>query len=169
MTAETSSPKTSLFTWVVVALTVALLILGVAMHGLSLEVHQRFWSDMFARVGGPMTFRIILQPTMAAIAALHDGIRDAKGEHKSFFWAAWFDRTQPTGRLREGISSVARVLLLGICMDVIYQIKELDTFYPAEAAVTAILLAVVPYFIFRWLVELVAGWWLRGSSGAGTQ
>ena len=132
MTADPSTPKTSLFTWAVVLLTVALLIVGIAMHGFSLEVHQRFWSDMFARVGGPMTFRIILQPTMAAIAALHDGIKDARGEHKSFFWTACFDRSQSTGRLREGLSSVARVLLLGIGMDVIYQFKELNTFYPPK-------------------------------------
>ena len=106
-----------------------------------------------------MTFRIILQPTMAAIAALHDGIRDAREGHKSFFWTTWFDSSQSGGRLREGLSSVARVLMLGICMDVIYQFKELNTFYPAEAAVTAILLAVVPYFIFRWIVEIVARRW----------
>jgi hypothetical protein len=150
----------------VVGLTVALLIIGIAMHGFSLEVQQRFWSDMFARFGGPMTFRFFLQPTMAAIAALHDGVKDAHGGHKSFFRTAWFDNSQPTGRLREGLTSVARVLLLGICMDVIYQFKELDTFYPAEAAVIAILLAVVPYFIFRWIVEMVARWWFaRRATG----
>lgn len=160
MTADNPAPKTSLFTWVVVLLTVALLIAGIAIHGLSFDIQQRFWSNMFERVGGPMTFRIILQPTMAAIAALHDGLKDARGEHKSFFWTAWFDRSQQTGRLREGLGSVARVLLLGICMDVIYQLKELDRFYPGEAAVTAILLAVMPYFVFRWIVEMVARRWL---------
>lgn len=158
---KTESPVSnkSYFTWAVVGLTAGLLIAGIAVHGFSLEVHQRFWSDMFARVGGPMTFRFVLQPSMAAIAALHDGLRDTREGHKSFFWTAWFDRSQQTGRLREGLTSVARVLLLGICMDVIYQFKELDTFYPAEAAVVAILLAVVPYFIFRWIVEIVARRW----------
>lgn len=164
MTADNSASKTSLFTWAVVILTVALLLAGIAMHGFSLDVHQRFWSDMFARVGGPMTFRFILQPTMAAAAALHDGINDAKVGHKAFFWTAWFDSAQTTGRLREGLSSVARVLLLGICMDVLYQFKELNTFYPAEAAVTAILLAVVPYFVFRWIVEIVARRWQRAPA-----
>lgn len=159
MTDDTPAPKTSAFTWAVVLLTVALLIAGIVLHGLSLDIQQRFWADMFERVGGPMTFRIILQPTMAAIAALHDGLKDARGEHKSFFWTAWFDRSQPAGRLREGLGSVARVLLLGICMDVIYQLKQLDSFYPGEAAVTAILLAVIPYFLFRWIVEIVARWW----------
>ncbi|EAQ33769.1 hypothetical protein NB311A_08874 [Nitrobacter sp. Nb-311A] len=165
MKTDASSPKTSYFTWGVFGLTVALLVVGIARHGFSLDVQQRFWTDMFARVGGPMTFRFFLQPTMAAIAALHDGLKDARQRHKAFFWARWFDRTQQTGRLREGITSVSRVLLLGVCMDVIYQFKEQDAFYPAEAAVVAILLAVVPYFVFRWIVETVVRRWFSRRGG----
>ena len=51
-------------------------------------------------------------------------------------------------------------------MDVIYQFKEFDRFYPAEAVMMAILLAVLPYFIFRWIVENVARWWLARNSAA---
>ena len=114
-----------------------------------------------------MTFRFFLQPTMAAIAALHDGIKDAREGHKSFFWTAWRDSTQHTGRLREGLLSTARIMLLGISMDVIYQFKVLDRFYPVEALVMAILLAVIPYFVFRWIVERAARWWLA-RKGADT-
>lgn len=156
MTSDTPSASSSILTWLAIGLCAALLLAGIVMHGFSLEIHQRFWTDMFARFGGPMTFRFFLQPTMAAIAAVHDGIKDARGGHKSFFWSAWFDSSQPTGRLREGLTSVARILLLGISMDVIYQLRVLGTFYPAEAAVIAIALAVIPYFVFRWIVEIVA-------------
>lgn len=166
MTSDTPARGPTAFTWAVVILTAMLLVAGVFLHGFSFDVHQRFWNDMFARIGGPMTFRFFLQPTMAFVAALHDGIRDAREGHKSFFWSAWFDSTQTGGRLREGLTSVARVMLLGISMDVIYQFKELDTFYPAEAAVIAILLAVVPYFVFRWLVEIAARrWFARKAAG----
>ena len=153
---DAPSRGATLFTWGVVILTIALLAAGAIWHGISLEIRQRFWSDMFARFGGPMTFRFFLQPTMAAIAALHDGLKDAREGHRSFFWSAWRHAGQQTGRLREGLISTARILLLGISMDVIYQLRELSGFYPAEAAVIAILLAVIPYFIFRWIVELAA-------------
>ncbi len=33
-----------------------------------------------------MTFRFILQPVMAAIAALHDGIKDARLGRSPYFW-----------------------------------------------------------------------------------
>lgn len=168
MNIDAPSTKTSYFTWGVFVLTIALLVIGIVRHGFSLDVQQRFWTDMFARVGGPMTFRFFLQPTMAAIAALHDGLKDAREGHKAFFWARWFDQNQQTGRLREGITSVSRVLLLGVCMDVIYQFKEQDAFYPAEAAVVAILLAVIPYFVFRWIVEMVARQWFARRGGSAS-
>lgn len=144
--------------WLAVGLCLVLLIWGVAKYGLSLEVQQRFWSDIFARASGPMTFRFYLQPTMALIAALHDGIRDTRFGHHSFFWTAAGDSTKQAGRLREGLRATARIVLLGLSMDVIYQIKVLDQFYPVEAVMMALLLAVVPYFIFRWIVESVSRW-----------
>ncbi len=165
MNPQTPSRTAEVTAWLAVALTLVLLALGVYWHGLSLDVQHRFWSDMFARVGGPMTFRLFLQPTMAGIAALHDGIKDAREGHRSFFWAAWADPMQRTGRLREGLIATARILLLGISMDVIYQLRELQSFYPAEAAVVAILLAVIPYFVFRWIVEHVARRWFARKSG----
>jgi hypothetical protein len=168
MSSEAPSRISLMTAWFAVALTVVLLALGIFWYGFSLDVHHRFWSDMFARFGGPMTFRFFLQPTMAAIAALHDGIRDVREGHKSFFWTAHRDPTQRAGRLREGFISTARILLLGISMDVIYQFKELGSFYPAEAAVIAILLAVVPYFIFRWIVEIVARWWFARQTPGST-
>ncbi|UPK08257.1 hypothetical protein IVB05_28800 [Bradyrhizobium sp. 170] len=140
-------------TWLVVVLTIILLTLGVYWYGWSTEVHRRFWADIYDRIHGPMTFRFYLQPAMAALAALADGIRDARQGHKAFFWSALWSPDAPKGRLREGLISTARVVLLGLSMDVIYQFKVLDRFYPGEALMMALLLAVIPYFIFRWFVE----------------
>ena len=57
-------------TWIAVGLTAVLLTWGAVRYGFSLEVQKRFWTDIFERVGGPMTFRFILQPIMACIAAV---------------------------------------------------------------------------------------------------
>jgi hypothetical protein len=151
-----SSSLATATSWLAVVLSAILIAWGVFKYGLSTEVHQRFWLDIFGRTDGPMTFRFFLQPTMAAIAAVHDGRRDAREGHKSFFWTALWDPAQPRGRLREGLTSTARIMLLGMAMDVVYQSQVYDRFYPAEAVMIAILLAVVPYFIIRWIVEIVA-------------
>jgi hypothetical protein len=164
-----SAPTTlsAAMTWLAVTLTVVLLALGAVWYGVSLDVHRRFWADIADRLHGPMTFRFYLQPAMALLAAIPDGLRDARAGHKAFFWSALWNTTATTGRLKEGFTSVARVILLGLSMDVIYQLKALDQFYPAEAAMMAILLAVVPYFLFRWIIEHVARWWLA-HHGSGT-
>ncbi|MBR1286085.1 hypothetical protein JQ597_28940 [Bradyrhizobium sp. AUGA SZCCT0177] len=167
MTSAPTSAFARALTWLAVAMSVVLLGLGIAWYGWSIEIHRRFWADIFERIHGPMTFRFYLQPVMAALAALPDGIRDARLGHKSFFWSAWWDNNASAGRLREGAISTARVVLLGLSMDVIYQFKVLDRFYPAEALMMAILLAVIPYFIFRWIVERAAIWWFaRKGTGA---
>ena len=44
------------------------------------------------------------------------------------------------GRLREGLNATARIILLGLVMDVIYQIIVLKTFYPVEAVIVALCL-----------------------------
>ena len=92
-------------TWLATALTVMLLGLGVLWHGFSLEVQQRFWSDIFERAGGVMSFRFFLQPAMALLAALPDGINDAKHGHSAFFWTDRGDPTLRRGRLRQGLIS----------------------------------------------------------------
>jgi hypothetical protein len=63
---------------------------------------------------------------------------------------------EPVGRLREGLNATARIILLGLAMNVIYQALVLKTFYPNEVLVVALLLAFVPYLIIRGLVLRVA-------------
>ena len=121
---------------------------GVFWYGLSEEVRHRVWEQLIARPTGPMAFRFILQPIMAAIAALRDGINDAKSR-----------------RLYEGLISTARVILLGLCMDAIYQWIVLKTFYPAEAVIVAIALAFFPYVLLRGPITRIARWRLDAASG----
>ena len=52
-----------------------------------------------------------------------------------------FDEISATGGV-EGI-------LLGLCMDVIYQAIVLKTFYPGEAVIVALALAFLPYLLLR--------------------
>jgi len=37
----------------------------------------RVWHNLGARVTGPMSLRLLLQPTMAIIFAIRDGLKDA--------------------------------------------------------------------------------------------
>jgi hypothetical protein len=142
--------------WVALALVAALSVLGLVWYGFSEDVRHRFWTDLIDRPGGPMTFRFVLQPAMAALAALHDGIKDARLGRSPYFWTIVYDPQRRTRRLREGLVSTARIILLGLVMDAIYQYMEFKTFYPGEAVIIALSLAVVPYFILRGPIARIA-------------
>ena len=155
---ENASKTQIRLAWLAGLLVLALIIAGGALHGVSPAVFRRLWQDILDRPGGPMTFRFILQPTMAAIAALHDGVKDARTGRSVFFWTVLSGSEKRGGRLREGLISTARIILLGLVMDTIYQVIVLKTFYPAEAAIIAVILAFVPYALLRGPFARVARW-----------
>ena len=148
---------------IAVALLAGLIILGVAWYGITAESLGRLWSDILDRPGGPMTFRFILQPAMAIIAALRDGVKDARLGRRPYVWAlihGTHGSEGRGGRLWEGIISTARIVILGVVMDIIYQWRVLGTFYPVQSVVIAILLAFVPYLLLRGPIARIARHWV---------
>ncbi len=154
--AETPTKSQILMARLVIVLLIAFTAFGVLWYGLSDEVRHRVWQQLIERPGGPMTFRFILQPAMAAIAALRDGINDAKSRRSPYFWGLLANPFESGPRLYEGLISTARVILLGLCMDAIYQWIVLKTFYPVEAVIVAIALAFVPYLLLRGPIARIA-------------
>jgi hypothetical protein len=149
----------------VIASAVLLLAAGVLWYGITVEVVLRIFRDLFNRPSEPMSFRFILQPVMALIAALRDGIKDARTGRSPYFWTIVSEPGKRAGRLREGLNATARILLLGLVMDVIYQIMVLKRFYPAEAVIIAVMLAFVPYFFMRGPIARIARrWYGRGRT-----
>jgi hypothetical protein len=146
--------------WLVAALTAGFVSYGLVRHGLSWETQTRLWRDVVDRSHGPMTFRFILQPTMAALAALNDGIGDARRGREPYLRTILHDRARRGARLSEGLVSIARIILIGFAMDAIYQWRVLATFYPGEAVVITLILAVIPYLILRGPIDRIARWWL---------
>lgn len=144
-----NSHELGLLPKLVLAAGVLLIAVGVLWHGITLEALQRFWGDLVERPSGPMAFRFILQPAMAAIAAIRAGITDARTGRSPYFWAVLRDPQERASRLREGLNATARIILLGLVMDMIYQFVVLKTFYPVEALVVALLLALAPYLLIR--------------------
>lgn len=121
----------------------------------------RMWTDLVGRLSGPMTFRLFLQPAMASLYALRDGVRDAREGRPAYFWAL-FTQPQRRGELfREGWTAVLRVITLGVVMDAIYQITQFRWIYPLELIVFVLLLAFVPYLLLRGPVNRLARMWLE--------
>jgi hypothetical protein len=120
------------------------------------DTTARFWSDLVGRLTGPMTFRLVLQPTMAMVSAIHDGVKDAKAGEPPYFWSLLQDPARAAQQLLDGTKSVGRVLLLGVAMEVIYQWRVFGWVYPVELIVVVLLLAFVPYLLMRGPVNRIA-------------
>ena len=152
-----------------VALIVILIALGVFWYGLSAEIFQRMWADIVDRPSGPVAFRFILQPLMAALKALHDGVADARLGRDPYLWTILTESNDRPGRLREGLTATAQIILLGFAMDAIYQAVVLKTFYPGEMTIVAILLAFIPYLLLRGpFCRMVRRWTARRSAGSAS-
>jgi len=120
------------------------------------EMLARMWDGLVARVGGPMTFRVILQPTMATLLAVRAGLKDAREGRPPYLWTILTDPSQRAGLIREGWKACARVFFLAIIIDLIYQWIVQRWVYPGELIVVAIVLALVPYLLIRGPVNRVA-------------
>src|SRR5262245_14720177 len=113
------------------------------------ELMTRFWTDLIHRATGPMMFRFILQPLMALFYAYRDGLHDAHAGRPPYLHTIIYDPAQRGDLLLEGFRAVARVITLGVVMDTIFQIIVLRRIYPLELVVIVLLLAFVPYLLFR--------------------
>ena len=116
-------------------------------------VWQRMVGDFFARLDGPLHFRFIVQPLMAIIFAVIDGVKDARAGKPAYFWALLTTRDYRKELVKEGWKSVGRVFILAIILDAIYQLKVHSSIYAGELLIVAFTLAIVPYLVVRGPVD----------------
>ena len=128
------------------------------------ELFRRIFEDMLGRVHGEMTFRLFLQPIMAGVPAVLDGIKDAKAGKPLYFFALFVDPKHRQELLAGGWRSVGRTFILGLVMDTVYQVWQLKAFYPGEAILTASILAIIPYLLLRGPVNFWARKFVRGKA-----
>lgn len=120
------------------------------------DIFSRVAENLVGRVSGPMKFRLLLQPTMAASFAIRAGLKDAREGRPAYFWALF---TEPAIRgqlIKEGWQAVGKVFVIAIIIDAIYQYIVFRWFYPGEAIMVAAILALVPYLLIRGPVNRIA-------------
>jgi hypothetical protein len=127
----------------------------------------RIFQNIVGRASGPFALRLILQPLMATIFAIRDGIKDAREGQPPYFWSLFTEPEHRRERLRTGWKSVGKVSILAFLLDVVYQLIVFRWVYPGEAVIVAMILAVIPYTLLRGPVNRVARHWFRGPGGVG--
>jgi hypothetical protein len=120
------------------------------------DMWTRLGTDLIDRVTGPMKFRLVLQPLMAAFFAIRAGLADARAGKPPYFWTLVSDPAARKDMLKDGWKSVGRVFILAVVLDIVYQIIVQHFVYPGEVLIVAFVLAIIPYLILRGLVTRLA-------------
>lgn len=119
------------------------------------EIAQRVWHDMFSRPDGPLSFRFIMQPTVAALLAIRDGVRDGRTAGPTFLVALITGAKGRRALLRDAMQRIGRLLIVALTLDVIYQSLVFGKVYPGEAVLVAFIFGFLPYAITRGIVARV--------------
>ncbi len=117
---------------------------------------QRFAENIIGRMDGPLHFRLILQPVMAVLFAMIDGLKDAKADKPAYAWAVVTHPEHRQELLRDGWKHFGKIFIIAIILDGIYQFVVFRALYPGELLIVALLLAVVPYVLLRGPVNRIA-------------
>jgi hypothetical protein len=121
------------------------------------EFLQRFAHGFMSRLEGPYQFRMIVQPLMAIIFAIIDGLKDAKLGKPAYLWAVASSPEHRQELLKSGWKSFSKIFILGIILDVLYQLKVHGTIHSwGGIVIAAVILAVLPYVALRGPVNRIA-------------
>jgi hypothetical protein len=81
------------------------------------------WQGIVARLDGPFHFRFIVQPSVASILAIIDGVKDARMGKPAYYWALIVDQGDRTELIKDGWKSIFKVFILAMVLEAAYQLK----------------------------------------------
>src|SRR5215510_11020743 len=114
----------------------------------------RIWEHLAARPGGQYNFRFLLQPAMAIVLGVIDGRRFAREGRSFLLWGGPEDPAERRAQARATIRAIGKVALLALILDALYQYSAHGGFYPGEAVIVVFVVALIPYFMVRFFVNI---------------
>ena len=110
--------------------------------------------ELLGRLDGPLNFRLLLQPLIAAFLGYRDGSKDFTNGAPPYFWT--ITQASPQERkelLRNGWASIGKVFVIAIALDCFFQYLVTGTIAFVGAILVAAVLAVLPYLFLRGAVN----------------
>ena len=117
----------------------------------------RLHDAVVERLHGPMKFRFIMQPLVAAIFAIKAGLADGRAGRPAFLWSVFSNREQRAFLLKDGWKDIAKVFTMATVMDLIYQFIVMRRLLPVRALLVAAVLCFIPYIFLRGPVSRLVG------------
>jgi hypothetical protein len=114
-----------------------------------------FAEGLARRLAGPANFRFILQPLIAAIAGIRDGVSDAKLGLRPYGFAVLFDSNSRGELLGAALKRTAIPLLVGVVIDMVVQWMLFQRVLFSAAILVGVLLVGLPYIAARGLTNRI--------------
>jgi len=117
---------------------------------------RQFFEDMLARLSGPGRLRFILQPTVALLLGVRDGVKDARIGSPPFLFALIYHRANYRGLVGTAFASLRDLLAIAIILDMVSQLAIFRRIHPGAALLLGPVLVAIPYGISRALANRIA-------------
>src|SRR5262249_32084810 len=86
-------------------------------HGNLYVFSQEFCEDLPKRLTGPGRFRFVLQPAVAILLGIRDGLGDSRANRPPYLYGVLFRRRHRSELLQSGFAAVVNLILMGILLD----------------------------------------------------
>lgn len=120
------------------------------------EYFARVVEMLIGRADGPLTFRLIFQPTVAALLAIRAGLKDARTGRTPYFWSVLRNPADYRSLLRDGWKDIGKVFIVAVVLDVVYALIVHRWIFPGQALLIGTALAIAPYVLIRGPVTRIA-------------
>lgn len=117
---------------------------------------RQFWSDIAARISGPGAFRFIVQPLVAVILGIRDGISDAKVGKPPYVLGILLHPELRHEMWQTALASILKPVIFATVLDAIFQYLILRRIHPVTAIIVGTFLMGVPYIAARGITNRLA-------------
>lgn len=117
---------------------------------------SRAAGQLFGRASGPFHLRLVITPAVAMIYAIRTGLRDARAGHPAFLREAVRNPDARHRIRRSWRKDIGTMIVVVLAVDTLYQLVALRAFYPLQALIVVVVLAIVPYAVCRGVTTSIA-------------
>ena len=105
--------------------------------------------ELLGRASGPLHFRLIMQPIVAALLAIKAGKRDADAGEPAFLWELFTRPEQRSRLVASAWKDIGKIFIVALVLDTAYQLIVVRSFHLVQTLIVGTVLAILPYALLR--------------------